>query len=67
MTMVLAADYLSASLLTMLVPIATISAVVAWGVVVIRRHERDRADVEAGHAAAPAAGAADGARAVPRD
>lgn len=68
MTMVvLAASYLSASLLTMLVPIAAISAIVAWGVVVIRGHERERADVEAGHSAAPAAGAADGGRAVPRD
>ena len=37
---VLASSYLSASLLTMLVPIAAITAVVMWGVVEIRRHER---------------------------
>ncbi len=66
-TVVLAASYLSASLLSMLVPIASVVAVLTWGVVQIRRHERRREDVEAGHASAPAAGAADGSRAVPGD
>ena len=44
-TMVLASSFLSASLLSMLVPIATVVAIVAWGVVLIRRHERRRDDV----------------------
>ncbi len=66
-TVVLAASYLTASLLTMLVPIATVVAVLSWLVVQVLRHERRREDVEAGHSAAPAAGAADGSRAVPGD
>ena len=66
-TVVLAASYLSASLLTMLVPIATVVAVLAWGFVQIRRHERRREEVEAGHSPVRAAGAADGSRAVPGD
>lgn len=66
-TVVLAASYLSASLLSMLVPIATVLAVLAWGYVQIRRHERRREEVEAGHSSAPAAGAAERSRAVPGD
>ena len=66
-TVVLAASYLSASLLTMLVPIATVVAVLIWGYVQIRRHERRREEVEAGHSSAPAAGAAERSRAVPGD
>ncbi|HXB66263.1 MAG TPA: hypothetical protein VNV42_15445 [Solirubrobacteraceae bacterium] len=46
-TVVLGASYLSASLLTMLVPIATVIAMVAWGVFLIRRHERHRVHVDA--------------------
>lgn len=43
MTMVvLGSSFLSASLLTMLVPIAAVVAMVAWGVFVIRRYERHR-------------------------
>jgi hypothetical protein len=45
-TAVLAASYLSASLLSMLVPIAAITAIVIWGVVLIRRHERHREDID---------------------
>ncbi len=66
-TVVLAASYLSASLLSMLVPIATVVAVLTWGAVLLRRQERRREEVEAGHSSAPAAGAADGSRAVPGD
>ena len=56
-TEVLAASYLSASLLSMLVPIATVVAVLTWGAVQIRRHERRPRGVEAGHARCrPAAG-----------
>ena len=65
MTMVvLAASYLSASLLTMLVPIATISAIVAWGVIVLRGHERDRERIENGDRSAAGIDAAEGPRAV---
>ncbi len=66
-TVVLAASYLSASLLALLVPIATVVAVLAWGFVQLRRHERRREEVEAGHSSAPAAGAAERSRAVPGD
>lgn len=61
-TVVLAASYLSASLLSMLVPIATVVAVVIWGVVQIRRHERRRE--QAGHSSAPAAPAVDRPRSL---
>ena len=44
-TAVLASSFLAGSLLTMLLPIATISAMVVWGVLLIRRHERRRATV----------------------
>ena len=39
-TVVLGSSFLSASLLTMLVPMAAVVAMVAWGVFLIRRHER---------------------------
>jgi hypothetical protein len=45
-TAVLASSFLAGSLLTMLLPIATISAMVVWGVLLIRRHERRRATVQ---------------------
>ncbi len=64
-TVVLGASYLSASLLSMLVPIATVVAVLSWGFVQLRRHERRREEVEAGHSSAPAAGPAGSSRAVP--
>jgi heme/copper-type cytochrome/quinol oxidase subunit 2 len=64
-TVVVASSYLSASLLTMLVPIATVVAVLAWLVVQVRRHERRREDGEAGHASAPVAGTGGESRAVP--
>ncbi len=66
-TVVLASSYLSASLLSMLVPIATLVAVLAWGVVLIRRYERRREGLEAGRSSAPPAGAADGPHRVPGD
>jgi hypothetical protein len=61
---VLGSSHLSASLLTMLVPIATISAIVAWGLVVLRRHERDRERIETGDRSAAGIDAAEGPRAV---
>jgi hypothetical protein len=45
-TAVLASSFLAGSLLAMLVPIATVSAMLAWGVLLIRRHERRRATVQ---------------------
>jgi hypothetical protein len=62
-TALLAASYLSASLLTMLVPIATVVAVLSWLFVQVRRHERRREDVEAGRA--PRSAASDGSVPVP--
>jgi len=45
-TVVLGSSYLSASLLTMLVPMAAVLAMLAWGVSVIRRHERHREHID---------------------
>jgi hypothetical protein len=45
-TVVLGSSYLSASLLTMLVPMAAVVAMLAWGVFLIRRHERRRKRVD---------------------
>jgi hypothetical protein len=45
-TVVLSSSFLSASLLTILVPIAAVVAMVAWGVFLIRRHERHREHVD---------------------
>jgi hypothetical protein len=63
-TVVLASSFLSGSLLTMLVPIATFVVVAIWGVLVIRRHERHREHLQT--AGRPATGAdadvADGSR-----
>jgi hypothetical protein len=47
MTTVLASSILSGSLLSMLVPLATVVAIVAWGVFLIQRHERHREHVDA--------------------
>ncbi len=58
-TVVLASSFLSGSLLTMLVPIATVTAVVAWGVLLIWRHERHREDVQTGDRSAAGTGAAE--------
>jgi hypothetical protein len=61
MTMVvLASWFLSASLLTILVPIATVIAIVTWGVLAIRRHERYRETAQTGGPSAAGAEAADG-------
>jgi hypothetical protein len=51
-TSVLASEFLSASLLAMLVPMATLIALVVWGVLLIRRHERRGAATEAGDGSA---------------
>jgi hypothetical protein len=51
-TSVLAAEFLAGSLLAMLVPIATLVALLVWGVLLIRRHERRRAATEAGDGSA---------------
>jgi hypothetical protein len=56
---ILAASYLSASLLAMLVPIAMVIAVVTWGVLLIRHHERRRVGVGTGDRSAGGADAAD--------
>ncbi len=53
-SMVLASWFLSGSLLTMLVPIATFIALATWGVLVIRRHERHREAVQTGERSAGA-------------
>jgi hypothetical protein len=45
-TVVLGSSFLSSSLLAMLVPIAAVLAMLAWGVFVIRRHERHREHVD---------------------
>jgi hypothetical protein len=66
-TMVLAASFLSASLLTMLVPIATVSAIVAWGVIELRRYERRRREVEAGHRPDPGPPATEGSHSTLED
>jgi heme/copper-type cytochrome/quinol oxidase subunit 2 len=52
--------FLSASLLTMLVPIATVIAVLIWGVIVIRRHERHREDGQTSGTSAAGAEATEG-------
>ena len=66
MTSVLAAEFLAGSLLAMLVPIATLVALLVWGVLLIGRRERRRAATEAGdgsaaraqeHGGSPSAGA----------
>jgi hypothetical protein len=61
-TVVLASSFLSGSLLTMLVPIATFVAVLIWGVLVIRRHERYRESAQTAGRPAAGADAADGSR-----
>ena len=61
-TVVLASSFLSASLLTMLVPIAAVVAIVAWGVVLIRRHERHREHVDPGNRPPAGAEATQGSR-----
>jgi hypothetical protein len=45
-TVVLASSILSGSLLSMLVPIAAVIVIVAWGVFLIKRHERHREQVD---------------------
>ena len=63
---VLASWFLAGSLLAMLVPMATLIAMVIWGLLLIRRHERHRDNTQTGDGSAsrgetagrsPAAGA----------
>jgi hypothetical protein len=61
-TVVVASSFLSASLLSMLVPLATVVAMLTWGVLLIRRHERRRQSVETGDRSAAGAGATEGSR-----
>jgi hypothetical protein len=61
-TMVLASSILSGSLLSMLVPMAIVIAVIAWGVLQIRRHERHREHVDSRNRPPADADAADGSR-----
>lgn len=61
-TVVLGSSFLSASLLTMLVPIAMVLATVAWGVFLIRRHERHREDVDSRNRPPAGADAPQGSR-----
>jgi hypothetical protein len=61
-TVVLASSYLSGSLLSMLVPMATVILVLAWGVFLIRRHERHRERLETGDRSAAVADSGDGSR-----
>jgi hypothetical protein len=61
-TVVLAASFLSGSLLTMLVPMATVVAVLIWGVLVIRRHERHRESIQTAGGRAAGADAGNGPR-----
>lgn len=61
-TMVMASSFLSGSLLTLLVPIATVIAVLAWGVLVIRRHEHHREHVDSRNRAPAGVDAPQGSR-----
>ena len=61
-TVVLGSSFLSASLLTMLVPMAAVVAMLAWGVLVIRRHERHRENVDARNRPPTGADAPQGSR-----
>jgi hypothetical protein len=55
---VLASWFLAGSLLAMLVPIATLIAIVIWGLLLIRRHERHRDTTQTGDGSAKRAAAA---------
>jgi hypothetical protein len=61
-TVVLASSVLSGSLLSMLVPMAIVIAVIAWGVFLIRRHERRREHVESRNRPPAGADAPQGSR-----
>jgi hypothetical protein len=61
-TVVLASSILSGSLLSMLVPIAIVIAIVAWGVALLRRHERHREHVDARNRPPAGADAPQGSR-----
>lgn len=61
-TVVLVSSILSGSLLSMLVPMATVIAVIAWGVFLIRRHERHRERVDSRNRPPADGDAPDGSR-----
>lgn len=61
---VLASWFLAGSLLAMLVPMATLVAVVIWGLLLIRRHERRRDNAQASDASARRGDTAGGSRSV---
>lgn len=46
-TVVLSSSILSGSLLSMLLPIAVVIVIIAWGVFLLGRHERHREQVDA--------------------
>jgi hypothetical protein len=60
-TAVLASSFLSGSLLTMLVPMATVIVILTWGVLAIARHERHRESVQTGGRPTAGADGPDGA------
>lgn len=61
-TVVLGSSYLSASLLTMLVPMAAVIVMLTWGVFTIRRHERRREHVDSSNRPPAGADAPQGSR-----
>ncbi len=61
-TVVLASSILSGSLLSMLVPMAMVIAIIAWGVFLIRRHERHREHVDSRNRPPAGADASQGSR-----
>jgi hypothetical protein len=66
-TVVLGSSFLSASLLTILVPIAAVVAMVAWGVFLIRRHERHREHIDSRNRPPAGADAPQGSRSPPQE
>lgn len=64
-TVMLGSSFLSASLLTMLVPMAAVVAMLVWGVFVIRRHERRREHDDARNRPPAGADAPQGSRSPP--
>lgn len=66
-TVVLGSSFLSASLLTILVPVAAVIAMLTWGVFVIRRHERHREHVDSRNRLPAGADAPQGSRSPPQE
>jgi nitrate reductase gamma subunit len=61
-TVMLASSILSGSLMSMLVPMATVVVVIAWGVLLIRRRERRRERVDSRNRPPADTDTADGSR-----